>query len=146
MIIIFSYYFSFTLVMRKKDSEVLGDIFKVSSIFDALFTVGKSRTNQTMQEGICWKGFMVTNRASGIADDSSLWKDRKLRHPWYLMANNKDPNALILSPSCSRRLHIPLEFSIIQLLSIGRCFRTLGKLQSCGCFVYTNKHYFIIIM
>lgn len=111
MIIIFSYYFSFTLVMRKKDSEVLGDIFKVSSIFDVLFTLGKSRTNQTMQEGICWKGFMVTNRASGIADDSSLWRDRELRHSWYLMANNKDPNALMLSPSCSRRLHIPGVFS-----------------------------------
>ena len=53
MIIIFSYYFSFTLVMRKKDSKVLGDIFKVSSIFDVLFTLGESRTNQTMQEGIC---------------------------------------------------------------------------------------------
>ena len=145
IIIIFSYYFSFTLVMRKKDSKVLGDIFKVSSIFDVLFTLGKSRTNQTMQEGICWKGFMVTNRASGIADYSSLWKDRKLRHSWYLMANDKDPNALILSPSCSRRF-IYLEFSIIQFLSIGRCFRTLGKLQSCGYFVYTNKHYFIIIM
>lgn len=58
--------------MKKKDSKVLGDIFKVSSIFDVLFTLGESRTNQTMQQGICWKGFMVSNRASGVADFKSV--------------------------------------------------------------------------
>lgn len=67
---------------------------------------------------------MVSNRAIGIADYSSLWKDRKLRHLWYLMTNNKDPNALILSASCSRKLHMPGVFNY-PVSQYWKCFHTL---------------------